>query len=244
MTLGASMAPASRFAYGNLLLNSLKSSHFSLLEPNLIPVELPLRMDLERPKKPIEKVYFFEQGIASVVAVHPHGETVEVGVNGFEGMSGLPVVLGNDRSPHSSYMQAAGHGLCISADNLRLAMEKSVGLRLQLLRFVQAFVIQTSHTAVANGKSNIEQRLARWLLMSHDRFAGDELKLTHEFLGLMLAVRRAGVTVALQSLAKQGFIKSDRRLITVVDRKGLEKKAGPFYGTPEAEYRRLLAEQK
>jgi CRP-like cAMP-binding protein len=177
------------------------------------------------------------------VAVHPHGETVEVGVIGCEGMSGLPVVMGNDRSPHATYMQAAGHGMSISANDLRKAMDKDAGLRLQLLKFAQAFVVQTAHTAVANAKSNIEQRLARWLLMSHDRFPGNDLKLTHEFLSLMLAVRRAGVTVALQTLAKQGFIKSNRSLITIVDRKGLEKKAGPFYGTPEAELKRLLAEQ-
>jgi CRP-like cAMP-binding protein len=205
---GASMAPASRFAKANLLLSSLKPSYLSLLAPHLIPIKLPIRMGLDRPRKPVENVYFFEQGIASVVAVHPHGETVEVGVIGSEGMSGLPVVLGNDRSPHSIYMPAAGHGMCISADNLRQAMDEIIGLRLQLLKFVQAFLIQTSHTAVANAKANVEQRLARWLLMSHDRFPGNDLQLTHEFLGLMLAVRRAGVKVALQSLAKQGCIKT------------------------------------
>ena len=234
------MAHASRFAKGNRLLHSLTASDLALLKPNLISVQLPIREELEKPKKPIENVYFFEQGIASVVAVHPQGVRVEIGIIGCEGMSGLAVVLGSDRSPHSTYMQAAGEAMYISADALRQAMGKSGNLRLHFLKYFQAFAVQTAHTAVANAKANVEQRLARWLIMSHDRVPGDNLNLTHEFLGLMLAVRRAGVTEALQALKRRGCIDTSRRQIMLVDRKRLEQVAGPFYGAPETEYRRLL----
>jgi CRP-like cAMP-binding protein len=235
-----SMAPASRFSKGNLLLNGLSPSDLALLQPNLTSISLPLRHDMEKPQKQIADVYFMEKGIASVVAVFPAGETVEIGLIGCEGMSGSAVVLGNDRSPHSTYIQVTGEGKRIAVDDLRAAMKKSESLRSRLLKFVQAFTVQTAHTAVANARATLPQRLARWVLMSHDRVAGDRLALTHEFLSLMLAVRRAGVTEAIHSLVSQKLITASRGEITVVDRKGLEKVAGDFYGAPEAEYRRLM----
>ena len=100
-------------------------------------------------------------------------------------------------------------------------------------------MIQTAHTALANGQAKVEERLARWLLMAHDRADGNELSLTHEFLALMLSVRRAGVTVALQLAESQGLISAKRGLIYVKDRAGLKKIANGLYGIPEAEYRRL-----
>jgi len=118
-------------------------------------------------------------------------------------------------------------------------MEKSRSLRDCFLHFAQAFMLQTAHTATANGRATIDERLARWLLMGHDRVDGDELPLTHEFIALMLSVRRAGVTVAIQKLEKKGLIKTKRGLIVVADRKALERAANGYYGVPEAEYRRL-----
>lgn len=155
-------------------------------------------------------------------------------------MTGLPVVLGDHRTPHSTYMQAAGRGQCIPASQLRTAMNASRSLQAMLLKFVQAFSVQTAQTAVCNAQSNVSQRLARWLLMAHDRLQTDLLPLTHEFLSLMLGVRRPGVTEALNSLKKLGLITSARGQIRVSDRKGLERTAGETYGVPEAEYRRLL----
>jgi CRP-like cAMP-binding protein len=108
------------------------------------------------------------------------------------------------------------------------------------LKHVQAFSVQTAHTAVANARAKLDVWLARWLLMSHDRVQGNELALTHEFLTTMLACRRAGVTEALHLLQKDGLITVNRGQVVVLNRKGLEKRAGDFYGTPEAEYRRLL----
>jgi CRP-like cAMP-binding protein len=134
------------------------------------------------------------------VAVQSNGKQVEVGLIGREGMTGLPIVLGNHRSPHATYVQAPGKGQCIPAAELRKATQTSVSLRDSLLKFVQAFGVQKSHTAICNAQSRLDVRLARWLLMAHDRIGNDTLTLTHEFLSLMLGVRRPGVTEALHAL--------------------------------------------
>jgi CRP-like cAMP-binding protein len=165
---------------------------------------------------------------------------VEAGLIGREGMSGLTIVLGDHRSPHSTYMQAAGEGQRISAVELRKAMQQSGSLHGSLLKYVQVFMTQTAHTAIANARAKLEERLARWILMADDRLDGKSLPLTHEFLSLMLGVRRAGVTEALHALEAQKLIQPARGEIVVLNRKGIERKAGASYGVPEAEYRRLI----
>jgi CRP-like cAMP-binding protein len=223
----------------NQLLASLSTADFELVESSLKSVNLALRKSLEKANKRIDAVYFPESGFASVVAIQ-RGKEVEVGLIGREGMTGLPIVLGNHRSPHATYMQAAGKGKCIPATDLRKATEASPSLRNSLLKYVQAFGVQTTQTAISNAQARMDIRLARWLLMAHDRIGDDTLPLTHEFLSLMLAVRRAGVTTALNLLRKNGLISYQRGEITVLDRKGLERLAGEAYGVPEAEYRRLI----
>jgi CRP-like cAMP-binding protein len=224
----------------NKLLASLSTDDFDLLGPHLETVTLGLRKNLERPNRRIDAVYFPEGGFAFVVAVQSNGKQVEVGLIGREGMTGMPIVFGNHRSPHATYIQVAGQGKCISATELRKATQTSVSLRDSLLKFVQAFGVQTTHTAICNAQSRLDVRLARWLLMAHDRIGEDTLTLTHEFLALMLGVRRPGVTEALHALRKQGLISYGRGQIAVKDRKGMERMAGEAYGTPEAEYRRLV----
>jgi CRP-like cAMP-binding protein len=224
----------------NRLLASLSTNEFDLLEPHLESVTLGLRKNLEKPNRRIDAVYFPEAGFASVVAVQSKGKQVEVGLIGREGMTGLPIVLGNHRSPHATYIQEPGMGKCIPATELRKATQTSVSLRDALLKFVQAFGVQTTHTAICNARSRLDVRLARWLLMAHDRIGDDTLSLTHEFLSLMLGVRRPGVTEALHALRERGLIAYGRGQIVVKDRKGMERTAGEAYGTPEAEYRRLI----
>ena len=148
----------------NLLLASLSSSDRLLLQAHLQPVTLSLRQSLEKPDKTVNAVYFPEAGFASVVAVQAGGTEVEVGLIGREGMTGLTIVLGNHRAPHATYMQAAGHGQCIKAVELRKAMEASPSLQGALLKYVQVFMVQTAHTAVDNARAKIEVRLARWIL--------------------------------------------------------------------------------
>jgi CRP-like cAMP-binding protein len=224
----------------NQLLAAMSADDLALLQPHLEPVTMALLKDLERPNKQIEDVYFMDAGIASVVAVQAKGERIEAGLIGREGMSGTAVVLGGDQSPHATYIQVAGEAQRITVKDLCKAMDKSESLRRLLLKFVQVFMVQTSHTAIANARSRIDQRLARWILMAHDRTGDDTLPLTHEFLSLMLGVRRAGVTEALQSLKRRKLIGTGRNNIVVFNREGILQTAGPCYGVPEKEYRRLI----
>ncbi|HZA92950.1 MAG TPA: Crp/Fnr family transcriptional regulator, partial [Gemmatimonadales bacterium] len=190
------MAAPAEVSARNSLLARLSPEDFSRLEPQLERVPLPVGTRLIEPDTPIEDVYFLEEGIVSVVAITSQGRRIEAGIIGREGMTGLPILLGTDRSPQECFIQTAGEGLRIRADDLRRAMASSASLHQHLLRFVQAFMIQMGQTALSNGSHVIEKRLARWLLMCHDRVDGDELATTHEFLSLMLGVRRAGVTLA------------------------------------------------
>jgi CRP-like cAMP-binding protein len=235
------MAPEPKpHVFRNKLLQALSSEDLDLLTPHLTPISLALRDEIERPNQPIKMVVFPESGVVSIVAHGGHKKQIEAGIVGREGMTGLMVVLGNDRSPHSTYVQIPGQGQRIASDDLRRAMRKSPTLHNVMLRFAQAFMIQATHTAMSNASAKLEERLGRWLLMAHDRIDGDELPLVHEFLALMLGVRRAGVTIAVHSLERRGLIQTERGLITIVDRKGLEEIANASYGVPEAEYRRLM----
>ena len=224
----------------NHLLSSLSATNFGLLKSSLRPVELGLRKVLEAANKPTTQVYFPESGIASVVATSTRKWEIEVGIIGRDGMTGVNVLLGSDRSPHSTYVQVSGQAQAISAGDLRQATQRSASLRDTLLHFAQAFMIQTAHTALANGRAKVTERLARRILMAHDRLDGDELPLTHEFLALSLGVRRAGVTTAVSLLENRGLIGAKRGIIIVLDRVGLKAIANGLYGISEAEYRRLI----
>jgi|SRR5271166_5681989 len=224
----------------NRLLASLSAADFGLLQANLEPVTLKLRKELERPNRRIDHVYFIEAGIASVVGIQAKETKVEVGLIGREGMTGLSIVLGSHRSPESTYIQVAGHGRRIVADTLREAVQDSPSLQLLFLRYVRAFMVQTTHTAISNARVKLNERLARWILMADDRVDGNRLPLTHEFLSLMLGVRRAGVTEALHALESKRLIKASRGEIIIRNRKGIERRAGQSYGVPEAEFRRLI----
>lgn len=222
----------------NRLLSRLASDDFHLLAPHLKSVDLPLRKRLEAPRRVIEQIYFPESGFTSVVSDGVASQRVEVGLIGWEGMTGLAVVLGTDRSPNETFVQNAGMGLRMPA--AELAMEQIASLRKRLLLYAQAFLIQATQTAKANARSKIEERLARWILMAHDRLGTDELTITHEFLSLMLGVRRPGVTVALNLLKEAALITTERGVISIVDRSGLRLAANGAYGVSEAELKRLL----
>jgi CRP-like cAMP-binding protein len=232
------LAPSSTVKKQNKLLAALSSDDFALLEARLEPLTLKSKQMLEPANKAIKHNYFIASGLASVIAIGRNGHRLEVGIIGREGMTGLPVVLGNDRSPNETFIQVEGSGARVAADDLRQAMRQSASLSRVLLNFVNAFLIQTSHTALSNGTATIEERLARWLLMAQDRLDGDKVPLTHEFLSLMLGVRRAGVTGALNQLDRKGVIRLCRGRIEIVDRDGLINSANGSYGIPEAMARR------
>ena len=167
-----------------------------------------------------------------------------MGLIGCEGVTALAVILGAERAPHATFMQVAGSGLSIRVEALREALQQSLSLHRTLTRYAHTFFVQTTYTALSNGRSTVEERLARWLLMAQDRLQGDEVPLTHEFLSVMLGTRRAGVTTALLVLKAAKLIDYRRGLIRVIDRDGLEKASNGAYGGPEAEYQRLFGSDR
>lgn len=224
----------------NGLLRGMSPSDFALLAPHLIRVALPVRFQLHEAGKKIEHVYFPEDGVVSIVALALDGKQCEVGIFGREGMSETATVLGTDHSPHSAYVQVSGTAaLKLPVGVLTDAFETTTTLRRHLLHYVQAIVIQLS-TSIAAAGQTIEQRLARWLLMCHDRLDGDDIHLTHEFLGMMLNVRRSGVTVALTALQTRGFVERARAKIVIRNRGRLEEFTEGGYGLAESEYKRLI----
>src|SRR5436190_1839538 len=225
----------------NHLLAVLPSEEFEHLRPKLERVEVRQRELLFDAETPIRYVYFPETMVASLVNIFTEGRTVEVGTAGREGMAGLPIFLGDDASSLRVFAQIAGTASRMEAGTfLRLASPPSAFHQV-LLRYTQAFLTQVAQTAACNGAHLVEQRCARWLLMTHDRVEGDELLLTHEFLAFMLCVRRAGVTVALGTLEDAGLIQQERGRVKIVDRAGLEKVSCECYRVVRAHYERLFA---
>ena len=224
----------------NRLLALMSEADFALLAADLSYVQLPRGRVIAEADGPIDGVFFVEAGMVSIVAESPEGHKVEAGLFGREGMGPTPAVLGSDRSSHELMVQIPDDAYRIDRTALVRAMDESSTLRSMLLRYVQAFSVQMAFTALSNAVHSIDERLARWLLMCHDRVEGNEIALTHEFISIMLAVRRPSVTTALHVLEGNRFIRSERGHITIRDRTALEEFAGDAYGKPEAEYRRLI----
>jgi CRP-like cAMP-binding protein len=223
----------------NRLLRRLPERAFDLLAPHLRMIDLPVKRSLVRPQKAIESVCFLESGLASVVGESEDGKCVEVRHVGYEGVTGHPVIQGVDRTPSHTFMQVAGHGIQVRVRHLMATMDDR-NTQWLLLRYVHTCELQLSYSALAAAKYKLHQRLARWLLMCHDRVRNDELPLTHEFLALMLGVRRSGVTDELHILEGLHVIKSVRGAVHIRDRAGLIEIAGGCYGVPEKEYERLI----
>jgi CRP-like cAMP-binding protein len=212
---------------------------FALVQPHLEPVTFELRQHLFRAEEKITHVTFPEQGIASIVADTREGR-FEVGMVGYEGLVGTPLILGVDRTPHTCMVQAPGEAFRVGAGELQTAMDESTMLRTLLLRFVHTFIVQVSQTAYANAGYSVDERLARWLLMTHDRLEHDDMPVTHEFMSIMLGTRRPGVTLAVQMLEGAGVIRATRGHIRIRDREKLEQLAGQSYGFAEREYSNIF----
>jgi CRP-like cAMP-binding protein len=224
----------------NRILLGLSPRDLGLLEPALESVDLPVRRQLEIRNRRIEHIYFPDSGFASVVANGESSSQVEVGLIGREGMTGAALLMGADRTPNDTYIQLAGKGRRVKAASFVRAIGESASLHRSCLKFVHTLVVQAAHTAAANARNKLEERLARWLLMAHDRADGDNLTLTHEFLGFMLGTQRPGVTITISELEQRGCIRTRRGVISIVDRAALEECAGGAYGAPEAELKRLF----
>jgi CRP-like cAMP-binding protein len=225
----------------NTLLSALSDDDFGSIRPHLARVPLTRQMVLVTPDVPIKHVYFPESGIASVVSVMAASGRTEVGIFGRDGVSATCLLLGTDRSPHETFVQVEGaSALRIDADRYLALIKRSETLRMVLLRYVQTVLVQSAQSIATSAQQRMEARLARWLLMCHDRSDDDEIAITHEFLGMMIAAERSGVTVGLHILEGAGMIRSKRGRVIIRDRIKLEELAGDSYGVPEAEYRRLI----
>jgi CRP-like cAMP-binding protein len=225
----------------NGLLQRLIASDRALLTPHLRPVKLKLRQCLEQANRRVRAAYFIESGLASVVAVsRDRRRQAEVAIIGREGMTGVTLVLGAERSSSDLFMQVEGSGQCIAASDLRTALTTSKTLSSLLSLYAHSYFTAAAHTSLANAQGRIDERLARWLLMAQDRLESDRISLTHEFFALMLGTRRAGVTTAVSSFHARGLISHSRGVITILDREGLESAAGGLYGIPETEYARIF----
>jgi len=234
------MSPIQQRFVRNRLLSALAPDDFASLQPQLEPVSLKMREIIIEPNQPIEHVYFIERGITSVLA-EASGGRIEVGMIGSEGLAGLSALLGVAMSPHAFMVQAEGEVLRLPAAPMRAAYQQRPGINAVIGRFIHAFMVQTSQTAYANATLNVEARLARWILMTQDRLGRDDLPLTHDFLSMMLGVRRAGVTTSTHVLEGVRTIRATRGQITVLDREKLVELAENTYGVAEAEYERLMA---
>ena len=225
---------------GNRLLRRLEPEDYERLRPHLRTVSLEVNQLLYEAHALVDVVYFPHNCVLSAITMVEDGRGIEVGTIGNEGAAGLTAFLGPAVSPTRVLVQVPGKGERIQAGILDAEARNNRPLYDLLLRHLHSFLAQMSQSVACNGLHPLLKRCSRWLLMTHDRVEGDELPLTHEFLSFMLAVRRPGVSEALQTLQEQGLIATTRGTITIVDRAGLEAASCECYQVVANEYERLL----
>ncbi len=224
----------------NRLLALLSPDDLMMLTPELEHVRLSLHEVLFEPGDTIEYVYFPTAGCVSMVYAARDG-TVEVGTIGFDGVVGAPVLLYGDSSATRALIQIEGEGYRVKVAAIKRIVASSESVNRILLRFVLAFFNQVSQSVACNRLHSLEERCARWLLITHDRVDGDTFKLTQEFLSFMLGVHRPAVTLAAGVLQKAGYIHYSRGTITITDRAGLENVACSCYQATRDDYAELLS---
>jgi CRP-like cAMP-binding protein len=212
--------------FRNSLLSQLPSDLVQRLA--LQPVDLPVNLTIYDKNEPIKSAYFPESGVLSVVSVLQNGTSIEIGTIGREGVSGAELLLQVDSSPFRCFVQVGGHGYRTTAQRFREAANDA-GFAQLIFHYENGFRIQTMQGVACNGLHSIEQRCCRWLLMTRDRVDSDDLKLSHEFLSLMLGVRRASVSNVLAPLQELDIVKSNRGTITILNRQALEARVCECY---------------
>jgi CRP-like cAMP-binding protein len=213
----------------NEILNSIPESEFNLISPELEPVELPHRLILHEAGDKILFAYFLNQGMSSLVVLTSDGRSVEIAIVGHEGLVGTPLAVGLHRGPYRSIMQIPGNGFRIKSEFLEEVLLQTPQFRLLLNRYVLTQGLQIAQIAACNRLHEIEQRLARWLLMCQDRVESDALPITHEFLAQMLGTGRPSVSLAAGILQKNGIIENSRGAVKILDRAQLESSACECY---------------
>lgn len=227
-------------ALKNHLLAALPVSEFGSVQSKLEPVFLKLGEVLYEANDKLEYVHFPTTMIISLLYIMENGATAEIGVIGNDGVCGYGLFLGGDSMPNRAVTQSAGEAFRMKAKDVKAEFARSGVFQNLLLRYTQALLTQISQTAVCNRLHSVEQQLCRWLLLSHDRLNTDELVMTHDLISNMLGVRREGITLAAQKLAKRKLIKNVRGTITIIDRLGLEDASCECYKVVNSEYNRLL----
>jgi len=232
------LSKLSKNSVKNQILNTLSEEDFLRLEEHLERVDLPSGKYLYRAHEPITHVYFPNYAVASIVASTSAGRSTEVGIIGGEGAVGLDVLMSVDASPNECMIQIPGDGWRMPTAAVRDEFKLCGDIHVTLLRFIYKLIIQISQTTLCNRLHSIEERLSRWLLMSHDRVDGDKLNLTQEFLAIMLGVNRPSVSLSAISLQDLGYIRYSRGTIHIINRQALEELTCECYRIVKNEYNR------
>ena len=235
-----SAAAAPKDALKNHLLAALPEDEYARLKSKLEPISFKLGEVLYESGDKMDYLYFPTTTIISMLYVMENGATAEIGVIGNDGLIGNALFMGGDTTTSRAISQSAGEAYRMRAKDVKPEFALGGVFQEILLRFTQALMTQISQTAVCNRLHAVEQQLCRWLLLSHDRLDSDKLVMTHDLISNMLGVRREGITLAAQKLAKRKLIKNVRGTITVIDRQGLEQAACECYTVVNDEYNRLL----
>jgi CRP-like cAMP-binding protein len=204
-------------------------------------VDLPLSYALIEPNKRIEHMYFPLTLLGSLVTILEDGSSVESGTIGREGMSGVPVILNAEKTPMETLVQVPGQAIRIPSNDVKKVFDEGKSLNRLLNQYIHTLFVIASQSAACNRRHSIEQRLARWLLISSDGVGSNEVGITQHFLAVMLGVRRSGVTEAALKLQSDGVIRYSRGSVTIADRKRLETTACECFQMATDEYERLFA---
>ena len=225
----------------NRLLAAIPEAVLARLQPALEPVELDLGQVIYEPGEALSHVYFPTRAIVSLLYTMENGTSAEMGIVGCDGVVGIAVFMGGDTTPNRAVVQSAGSAFRLELKHFRAEYRRVGELHRLLLLYTQALLTQMAQTAVCNRLHTVEQQLCRWLLLSHDRLASDQLVMTQELIANMLGVRREGVSVAAHRLQNAGLIRYRRGHITIVDRSGLEEAVCECYQVVKTECDRLLS---
>ena len=226
----------------NRLLSLLSDDDYERLRPHLSHVVFDYKKSLYEASRPIDHVYFPIDGVASLVLTTAEGTSAEVGTIGNEGLVGLPICLGDRDAPSSVYVQVPGTALGMEARIFRGELGRNPALNLIMLRYTHAFFNQVAQSAACAHLHRVEQRCCRWLLMTRDRMPSGDFLLTHEFLGMMLGVRRTTVTDVMGSLQKAGLISYRRGHVTILNQEALHRRTCECYDVSKLEFDRLLGD--
>ena len=226
----------------NRLLKALPEEDYQRLHAHLRPHAVKQKQDMGEAGQRIAEVHFPVDAVVSILTRMDEGPSVEIATIGNEGVVGLTVAWGSEAmNPRElATVQAPGEVVSLDAGTFRAELHRQGALASLIERYTLAFFSQVSQQVACNGLHSVEQRCARWLLLTHDRVGTDEFPMTHEFLAQMLGVRRASVTVTAGILQRAGFVEFSRGRVAVVDRPGLESAACECYAVTREVYDRLL----